>query len=101
MKKISIATLALTASTSFALVGPNPPGGFDVKTYCLNKYDDAHGSTMVGICDESPNNETLHRPLNSQGCAADQIAMHVSKARNARTFTPHIRNCLPPNVAQL
>lgn len=101
MKKITIATLALSASTSFALVGPTPPGGFDLHTYCLNKYADAHGSIMIGTCDESRNNATLNRPLNSQGCAANQVAMHVAKPKTARTFTPNIVKCLPPNVAQL
>jgi hypothetical protein len=101
MKKISIASFALTASTSFALIGPTPPGGFDLKTYCLNKYENANGAIMVGTCSETHNNELRHLPLNSEGCADGQVAMHVSKPKKQKSFSPNIVSCLPPNVAQL
>ena len=97
MKKITVATLALSASASFAFIGP----GAESKTYCLNKYEDANGAVMVGTCDESRNNEDLGRELNSQGCAEGQVAMTATKHAHTQQFSPVISSCLPPNVAQL
>lgn len=101
MKKMTIATLALSASTSFALVGPNPPGAYDTKTYCLNKYEDAQGAVSVGTCDESQNNQIRGEAFNSQGCMGNQVAMHVSKPKRNKNYAINIQSCMPPNVAQL
>jgi len=100
-RTISIATLALTASTSFAFVGPINPGELNSRTYCLSTYLDDTGAISLGDCDETANNSELDRELNSQGCADGQAALHVTKRRSARVFSPHLKACLPPNIAQL
>lgn len=100
-RTISIATIALSASTSFAFVGPITPGEFNSRTYCLNTYIDDTGAISLGNCDETANNSELDRELNSQGCAEGQAALHVTKRRSARVFSPQIKACLPPNIAQL
>lgn len=100
-RTISIAALTLGASATFAFVGPHSPGDWETKTFCLNAYEADDGAIMLGSCDETFNNLELNRELNSQGCAPGQAALHVSKHTSVAHFSPEIRPCLPPNVAQL
>lgn len=100
-KTISLASLALSATTSMAFVGPHIADDLNKKTYCLDVYTDADGAVTLGTCDQSANNADLERALNSQGCAEGQAAMHVAKHRSATHFSPTIRPCMAPNVTQM
>lgn len=100
-RTISIASLALSATTSMAFVGPNIADGLNKRTYCLDVYTDEDGTVTLGTCDESANNADLERALNSQGCAEGQAAMHVVKFSSAAHFSPTIKPCMAPNVTQM
>ena len=91
----TIAAVAFTATSAFALVAPS-----DTKTICLNAWEDANGVLHAGNCDESRNNETLNKELLANGCAEDQISLISREVANAK-YDIEIRNCLPPNVVQL
>lgn len=93
--KLTIAAVALSASSAFALIGP----GTQIKTICLGSSTDANGVQYAGNCDESANNKTLQKPLLPNGCAADQISVTAYGYQNK--FNVEVTNCLPPNVAQL
>jgi hypothetical protein len=94
-KTISIAALAVSATTSFAFMAPPT----ETKTYCLNMYTDASGA-MAGSCDQTRNNVRSGVQLGENGCAADQIALSTSRWGDGE-FPIQISPCLPPNVAQL
>lgn len=91
----TIAAVALSASSAFALIGP----GSERKTFCLNSYTDANGVQYVGSCDESFNNVTLNKPLLANGCAEGQSALTAYGFNNQ--FSIEIGACMPPNVVQL
>lgn len=102
MKKttITIAALALSASTSFALIGP---GGapMESRTYCLKSYTDFDGSANAITCDETANNETEGRTILGNGCAEDQMSLTTAKSISETRYPVEIGSCLPPNVVQL
>lgn len=102
MKKstISIAALAIaTASVSFAFRGPVP--ATESKTYCLKMMTSDDGATLAETCDQSGLNRRFRKPLLSNGCAANQIAVTTEKVGSVDTFPIQISSCLPPNVTQL
>lgn len=100
-KTISIASLAISASASFALIGPMPPGSTVSKTYCVETYQEPDGSMWAGGCDESMNNTQANTTVKENGCAEGQIAITTSKMAAAERFPIEIRSCMPPNFAQL
>lgn len=97
-KTISLAALAISASSSFALIGP--PSNNDVRMYCVSVYG-GQGSMVAGSCDETDNNRYYHREIMDNGCAEGQMAIYTSKSRRQMRYPIEINMCLPPNVAQL
>lgn len=98
-KTITVAALALSASTSFAIIGP--PTDMQTRTYCLNTYTSMDGGMMAGSCDETANNARRHAQLNENGCADSQISLQTSKRRHEADYPIRVRACLPPNIVQL
>lgn len=95
MKK-TIATIALTASSSAFALMPQPA---EIKTICLNLYENADGATYAGSCDEAANNVIRGDKILANGCAEGQASLTAVKY--SQDFDINIRACLPPNVAQL
>lgn len=102
MKKttIAVAALALSASSSFAIIGPGHDR-YVTKTYCLGTYSYGDGSMNAGTCDETNNNAMLNLPRMENGCAEGQMALTTSKRVREANFPIQIRPCLDPNIVQL
>jgi hypothetical protein len=101
MKKrttISLAALAISASSStFALIGsPN-----DTKTYCLEMYTDASGSSYAGSCDQTANNARRGTQIGENGCAQSQVALTTGRWSSEEPYPIQIHACMPPNATQL
>lgn len=94
--KKTVAALAITASSAFALMAPPE----HTKTICLNAYEGADGSLYAGNCDEARNNETLQKELLENGCAKKQVSLTARKYQGGK-YDIQVRNCLPPGVIQL
>ena len=95
----SIAVLAMSASSAFALIGPNP--NLQKKTICLNVHENAKGVLFAGSCDESRNNKIQGLDLLANGCAADQVSVVATKFSANTKFNVQVNSCLPPNIVQL
>ena len=93
--KKTIAALAITASSAFALTAPPQ----ETKVVCLTVHEDAKGVMYSGNCDESRNNKQEKLEILANGCAAEQISIR-STSFNGK-FNVQISSCLPPNVVQL
>jgi hypothetical protein len=102
-KSISIAALAISASSSFAIVFDPTDSApqWITKTYCLAVHTHDDGSTTAGDCDKSELNARFDRPLLQNGCAAGQIALTTEKWAEDEGFPINIHSCMPPNIAQL
>jgi hypothetical protein len=102
MKKttISLAALAISASTSFALIMPGF-GNTETKTYCLSVYSEEDGGMGAGGCDQTRNNTIRQLPLMANGCAEGQVSMYTGKREEESRFPIEIHMCMPPNAAQL
>lgn len=94
--KKTIAAVALSTSSAFALIGPPT----QTKTYCLDLYEGQSGATYAGTCDQTANNKTLKKPLLENGCAVDQVALSAHRVAPGK-FNIEIYACMPPGVVQL
>ena len=93
-KTITSAALIASAASAFAIVGPLPGVGervlhqdFQVKQqeqkfYCLNIFETAEGSKLLGSCDESVNNKRFGAEVDEQGCTENQAALSITQNIN-------------------
>lgn len=101
-KTITLTAMAISASTSFAIIGPPGTGSErQTKTYCLEMYDVGSSEYAAGSCDMSANNESSESQIGANGCAPGQISLRTSKRVTDADFPIRIRTCLPPNLVQL
>lgn len=91
----TIAAFALTASSAFALIGPDTT----TKTYCLDQYESDKGVSYTGSCDQTANNKALGKVLLENGCAEGQSALTALSFGGK--FDIEIASCMPPGVVQL
>ena len=91
-KTIAASLLVLASGNAMALRPPQDPNEY--RTACLKVHQHSDGSLISG-CDDSRNNDRANKPLLKNGCAVDQIALHVNVKERS------IEACLPPGVAQL
>ncbi len=98
MKIKTISAIALTASSAFALIGPDP---LDLKNICLQTHEDVDGVLSAVSCDETQNNKNGRLKILSNGCAEGQISLIDTKSKKEKKFRFNIPNCLPPHLIQL
>lgn len=95
-KTIASIALLASASTAMAMPRPLPPGTPrpKISNVCLATHQVETDGSLYGSCDETNNNQSLGRPLLSNGCAQNQVKL---------TFEGEspIRACLPPGIVQL
>lgn len=99
-KTIAVVALAVSASSGYAFIG-NPPPGMQIKNYCVDVTSTADGSTVLGTCDQSRNNQQLGRQLGSNGCTDTQASLQTYKRPSQAGYPITIGSCLPPNAVQL
>ena len=99
--KSGIAASALAASLSatpanalWAPVDPDAPKiEWETKTICLEIYG-PDGSQSAVDCDQAANNKSNNRPLNSNGCADEQVSVRTSRNVTAgEEFKVNVESC--------
>ncbi len=95
--KKTIAAVAITASSAFALTPPPTAK----KTICLDARETNQGTLIAGDCDQAKNNVILKKTILDNGCAAGQISLQARSWGQPEKFNIEVHSCLPPNVVQL
>lgn len=93
----TISAMLLATSSAWALIGP----GAQHKTICLDAHIDKDGIISSGSCDQSENNKTLKKDIQSNGCAEDQASVVATRHKGQKEYNIKVPTCLPPNVVQL
>ena len=109
MKKMNKTTIALSAlaaslvsAQASALMIDNPDTVWKTKVTCLNSYGADGVKSVYEICDQSKNNELNKRPLLSNGCAKDQVAVNETiNVTAGEKFKLKIKSCAVENDSDI
>ncbi len=112
MRNINKANLAMSAlaatlisANASALMVEDPDAPvqkYKTKVMCLSAWGSEGSQTVYSYCDQAENNKVNKRPLNENGCAAEQVAVQETINVTAKEkFKIKINKCAVENDSEI